>query len=100
MIIILFAGAHSAIAAIGDAPEDPLQEEGEESENETDDEEVPVINCHEPLDPAFDLASSPVDVEAAYLFSLELYTLELFCKFETVAISQGIPSSWGWFWCP
>ena len=52
-----------------------------------------MINCHEPLDPAFDLASSPVDVEAAYLFSLELYIFELFCKFETVAISQGNPSS-------
>lgn len=47
--------------AIGDAPEDPLQEEGEESEDETDDEVEPEITCHEKLD----LASSPVHVAAA-----------------------------------
>ena len=42
-----------------------MQEEGEESENETDDDEVePEITCHEKLDTALDLASSPVDVAA------------------------------------
>ena len=42
-----------------------MQEEGEESENQTDDEVEHEVTCHEKLDTALDLASSPVDVAAA-----------------------------------
>lgn len=65
MQILCLCCWHCAIGAAPEDSEDPLQEEGEESEHETDDEvtdEVePALTCHEKLN----LASSPVHVAAA-----------------------------------